>query len=169
MQNSPIITKMQVIPVAGYDGMLMTLSGAHAPCFTRNLVVLTDNAGHTGVGEIHGGDYTCDCLNAVRPLVEGQPVARYREVLQKIHRIAKHADGDDGDGVTGFVEADLVQEGHVEEDDLGTLARRKEIGPILGDKRVDGRVDPIKRGGVGLDDLAQAGATDGAVFNGVRE
>ena len=46
MQNSPIITKMQVIPVAGYDGMLMTLSGAHAPCFTRNLVVLTDNAGH---------------------------------------------------------------------------------------------------------------------------
>ena len=79
MQNSPIITKMQVIPVAGYDGMLMTLSGAHAPCFTRNLVVLTDNAGHTGVGEIHGGDYTCDCLNAVRPLVEGQPVARYRE------------------------------------------------------------------------------------------
>ena len=75
MQNSPIITKMQVIPVAGYDGMLMTLSGAHAPCFTRNLVVLTDNAGHTGVGEIHGGDYTCDCLNAVRPLVEGQPVA----------------------------------------------------------------------------------------------
>ena len=89
MQNSPIITKMQVIPVAGYDGMLMTLSGAHAPCFTRNLVVLTDNAYHTGVGEIHGGDYTCDCLNAVRPLVEGQPVARYREVLQKIHRIAK--------------------------------------------------------------------------------
>ena len=78
-------------------------------------------------------------------------------------------DGDDGDGVTGFVEADLVQEGHVEEDDLGTLVRRKEIGPILGDKRVDGRVDPIKRGGVGLDDLAQAGATDGAVFNGVRE
>ena len=69
------------------------------PCFTRNLVVLTDNAGHTGVGEIHGGDYTCDCLNAVRPLVEGQPVARYREVLQKIHRIAKHADGDDGEGI----------------------------------------------------------------------
>ena len=99
MQNSPIITKMQVIPVAGYDGMLMTLSGAHAPCFTRNLVVLTDNAGHTGVGEIHGGDYTCDCLNAVRPLVEGQPVVRYREVLQKIHRIAKHADGDDGEGI----------------------------------------------------------------------
>ena len=29
--KSPIVTKMQVIPVAGYDSMLMTLSGAHAP------------------------------------------------------------------------------------------------------------------------------------------
>jgi len=95
----PVITKMQVIPVAGYDSMLMTLSGAHAPCFIRNLVILTDSLNHTGIGEIHGGDYTCDCLNAVRPLVEGQPVARYREVLQKIHRIAKHADGDDGEGI----------------------------------------------------------------------
>ena len=52
----PVITKMQVIPVAGYDSMLMTLSGAHAPCFTRNLVILTDSLNHTGIGEIHGGD-----------------------------------------------------------------------------------------------------------------
>ena len=99
MENSPIITQMQVIPVAGYDSMLMTLSGAHAPCFTRNLVILTDNAGHTGLGEIHGGDYTCQCLNAVRPLVEGQPVARYREVLQNIHRLSTRAEGDDGEGI----------------------------------------------------------------------
>ena len=38
--DSPIITSMQVLPVAGYDSMLMTLSGAHGPCFTRNLVLL---------------------------------------------------------------------------------------------------------------------------------
>ena len=97
--TSPIITKMQVIPVAGYDSMLMTLSGAHAPCFTRNLVILTDNAGHTGIGEIHGGDYTCECLNAVKPLVEGQPVACYRQVLQRIHKLAQRAEGDDGEGI----------------------------------------------------------------------
>ena len=54
--SSPVITSMQVIPVAGYDSMLMTLSGAHAPCFTRNIVILKDSAGHTGIGEIHGGD-----------------------------------------------------------------------------------------------------------------
>ena len=67
--KAPVITEMQVIPVAGYDSMLMTLSGAHAPCFTRNLVILKDSAGHTGIGEIHGGDYTHDGLEAMKPLV----------------------------------------------------------------------------------------------------
>lgn len=31
MIASPTITEMKVIPVAGYDSMEMTLSGAHAP------------------------------------------------------------------------------------------------------------------------------------------
>ena len=95
----PYVTSMQVIPVAGYDSMLMTLSGAHAPCFTRNLVILTDSAGHTGIGEIHGGDYTHDGLEAMRPLVEGMPVSCGREVLQKIHRaVDPHAD-EAGEGI----------------------------------------------------------------------
>ncbi len=97
--NSPIITKMEVIPVAGYDSMLMTLSGAHAPCFTRNLVVLTDSCGHTGIGEIHGGDYTHDGLMAMRSLVEGAPVACYREVLQKIHKLTDSHDDDASEGI----------------------------------------------------------------------
>ena len=96
--KSPVITKMQVIPVAGYDSMLMTLSGAHAPVFTRNLVILTDSAGHTGIGEIHGGDYTCDCLKAVEPLVVGQEVSKYRHVLQTIHKLA------DPDAETGDIQ-----------------------------------------------------------------
>ena len=36
--------------------MLMNLSGAHGPFFTRNLLVLTDSAGRTGVGEVPGGE-----------------------------------------------------------------------------------------------------------------
>ena len=52
---SPVITAMQVIPVAGYDSMLLNLCGAHAPFFTRNLVLLTDSAGNTGMGEVPGG------------------------------------------------------------------------------------------------------------------
>lgn len=87
--NSPIITKMEVIPVAGYDSMLMSLSEAHAPWFTRNLVVLTDSLRHQGIGEIHGGDYTCESLRACIPFVEGQEISRYRKILQIIHRNAQ--------------------------------------------------------------------------------
>jgi glucarate dehydratase len=98
-RGTPTVTEMQVIPVAGYDSMLMTLSGAHAPFFTRNLVILKDSAGHTGIGEIHGGDYTCESLRACIPLVEGSPIGAYRRVLQSIHRAAKRAAEDDGEGI----------------------------------------------------------------------
>ena len=97
--GSPIITKMFVIPVAGRDSMLMTLSGAHAPFFTRNLVILEDNAGHTGIGEIHGGDYTCESLKRCIPLVEGEEIGAYRQILNKIHRAAKTHEEDDGEGI----------------------------------------------------------------------
>ena len=95
----PIIERMDVIPVAGFDSMLMTLSGAHAPCFTRNLVVLTDSEGRQGIGEIHGGDYTCASLRAMKPLVEGWPVVKYREALQRIHRAMGRSADDDGEGI----------------------------------------------------------------------
>lgn len=49
--TTPVVTAMQVIPVAGHDSMLMNLSGAHAPFFTRNIVIIKDNSGHTGVGK----------------------------------------------------------------------------------------------------------------------
>lgn len=97
--KSPIVKEMQVIPVAGYDSMLMTLSGAHAPYFTRNLVILKDSAGHTGIGEIHGGDYTCEALKSCVPFVEGKEIGRYRSILDSIHRGVKKADDDDGEGI----------------------------------------------------------------------
>ena len=56
MDSWPTITQMTVIPVAGYDSFLLNLSGGHGPVFVRNLVVLEDNAGRTGVGETPGGE-----------------------------------------------------------------------------------------------------------------
>ena len=76
-KGTPVVVDMQVIPVAGHDSMLMTLSGAHGPFFTRNLVILKDSAGHTGIGEIHGGDYTCDALKSCIPLVVGKQVGTF--------------------------------------------------------------------------------------------
>ena len=54
--GTPPVADMRVIPVAGRDSMLLNLSGAHGPFFTRNVVVLRDSSGHTGVGEVPGGE-----------------------------------------------------------------------------------------------------------------
>ena len=69
---TPRITRVQVIPVAGHDSMLLNLSGAHGPFFTRNLLVLTDSSGRTGVGEVPGGEKIRNTLEDARPLIEGQ-------------------------------------------------------------------------------------------------
>ena len=53
-QSSPTVTEMKVIPVAGQDSMLLNIGGAHNAWFTRNIVVLKDSAGNTGVGEAPG-------------------------------------------------------------------------------------------------------------------
>ncbi len=84
MSGSPIVKKMDVIPVAGYDSMLMTLSGAHAPCFTRNIVILEDNAGNKGVGEVHGGESITEALNQYKEFVLGQEIGNYRNIIDKI-------------------------------------------------------------------------------------
>ena len=83
-QQRPVVTRMRVVPVAGHDSMLLNLSGAHAPHFTRNLVILTDSEGRTGVGEVPGGEPIRSTLEAAQDLVVGQPVAQYRAVLRAV-------------------------------------------------------------------------------------
>ena len=92
--HTPTITRMQVIPVAGHDGMLMNLSGAHGPFFTRNIVILTDSSGHTGLGEVPGGEKIRQTLEDAHPLVEGQPIGHYNAVLQTMRQ--QFADRDSG-------------------------------------------------------------------------
>lgn len=82
--EAPVVTEMRVIPVAGQDSMLLNLSGAHAPFFTRNLVLLTDSAGNVGAGEVPGGEKIRRVLEESRELVEGQPVSAYRAALQSV-------------------------------------------------------------------------------------
>ncbi|MEN3347512.1 MAG: glucarate dehydratase [Bradyrhizobium sp.] len=79
--GAPIVTAMEVIPVAGRDGMLLNLSGAHAPFFTRNLVILTDNSRHTGVGEVPGGENIRKTLEDARDLVVGQSIGALNTIL----------------------------------------------------------------------------------------
>jgi glucarate dehydratase len=79
----PLITELEVVPVAGRDSMLLNLSGAHGPFFTRNIVILKDNAGHTGVGEVPGGEKIRRTIEDARSLVVGQPIGDHLRLLQQ--------------------------------------------------------------------------------------
>ncbi|BFT72917.1 glucarate dehydratase [Paenibacillus sp. P36] len=92
--STPIITELKVIPVAGHDSMLFNLSGAHAPFFTRNIVILKDSAGHTGVGEVPGGENIRKTLEDASPLVIGQSIGQYNNILTKVRK--QFADRDQG-------------------------------------------------------------------------
>lgn len=84
MSSTPKITAMQVIPVAGYDSMLLNLSGAHSPFFTRNIVIIKDNAGNTGVGEIPGGEKIRQTLEDAASLVMGKTIGEYKNILSLV-------------------------------------------------------------------------------------
>jgi glucarate dehydratase len=92
--GAPIVTEMQVIPVAGRDSMLLNLSGAHGPFFTRNIVILTDNSGHVGVGEVPGGEKIRKTLEDAHDLVVGQTIGACNNILAAVR--AQFADRDSG-------------------------------------------------------------------------
>ncbi len=84
--STPRITSLRVVPVAGRDSMLLNLSGAHGPFFTRNVLILTDSAGHVGVGEVPGGEPIRQTLEDASPLVCGQTLGDRQRVLQQVQR-----------------------------------------------------------------------------------
>lgn len=97
----PTIIKMEVISVAGYDSMLLNLSGAHSPFFTRNIVILTDSSGNTGVGEVPGGEKIKDVLEASRPILLKQQISQFNLILNGVRK--KFADQDSqGRGLQTF-------------------------------------------------------------------
>ena len=79
-------TALRVIPVAGRDSMLLNLSGAHGPFFTRNLLILTDSAGRTGVGEVPGGEKIRQTLQDAAALIVGQRSARTSACCRRCSR-----------------------------------------------------------------------------------
>lgn len=92
--STPIVKSIRAIPVAGHDSMLLNLSGAHGPYFTRNILIIEDNSGNIGVGEIPGGEKILATLNDAKVLVEGQPIGEYKNLLKKIQQ--NFADRDSG-------------------------------------------------------------------------
>jgi len=81
--TAPIVQSMRVVPVAGRDGMLLNLSGAHAPFFTRNIVIVTDNAGHTGLGEVPVGELQAHGVEDGLQVADGLTLDQRPCVLQR--------------------------------------------------------------------------------------
>src|SRR5476649_1438692 len=92
--SAPVVTEMLVIPVAGHDSMLLNLSGAHGPFFTRNVVILKNNVGHTGLGEVPGGEKIRQTLEDAKPLVIGKYIGDYNAILNSVRE--RFADRDAG-------------------------------------------------------------------------
>ena len=94
LSSTPVVTALRVIPVAGRDSMLLNLSGAHGPFFTRNLLILSDSAGRSGIGEVPGGEKIRRTLEDAAPLVMAQPIGAQQRLLQTVQQA--FADRDSG-------------------------------------------------------------------------
>ncbi|MBX7432610.1 glucarate dehydratase [Mycobacterium sp. Y57] len=143
--RTPVVTAVTVIPVAGHDSMLLNLSGAHGPFFTRNLVIIEDSAGHTGVGEVPGGEAIRRTLEDARALIAGRSIGDYHAVLADIRR--RFADRDAGG--RGAQTFDLRVTVHavtaVESALLDLLGQHLEVpvAALLGDGRQRTRVQAL--------------------------
>lgn len=84
--GTPVVTSLEVVPVAGQDSMLLNLSGAHGPYFTRNVLILKDSAGRTGVGEVPGGESIRQTLEDARQFLIGQPLGQYQRILGQVRQ-----------------------------------------------------------------------------------
>ncbi|WP_432512709.1 enolase C-terminal domain-like protein [Kineococcus sp. SYSU DK001] len=125
--------------------MLLNLSGAHGPFFTRNVVVLTDSDGRTGVGEVPGGEAIRRTLVEAGELITGEPVARHRDLLQRVQRTFAGRDA----GGRGLQTFDLRTTVHVvtalEAALLDLLGKFLEVpvADLLGDGRRRDRVQAL--------------------------
>ena len=140
--KTPKIVSMEVFPVAGRDSMLLNLSGAHGPYFTRNVVVLKDDAGRTGVGEVPGGSKITSALEGIKSFVVGSSIGAYKNTLLRI----KTSLAGQADDVRGAQTFDLRTGVHVltaiEAPLLDLLGQYLEVpvAALLGDGQVRSKV-----------------------------
>lgn len=155
---APRITGMRVVPVAGHDSMLLNLSGAHAPFFTRNVVVLTDEAGNTGLGEVPGGEAIRQTIEDARALVIGARVGTHAGIVAEVGRRFAARDAG-GRGLQTFdLRTTIHAQTAIEAAMLDLLGRHLgvAVADLLGEGRQRDRVEMLGY----LFYIADRGATD---------
>lgn len=101
MHQTPKIVEMSVYPVAGRDSMLMNLSGAHGPYFTRNIVIMKDSNGNTGLGEVPGGEKIRTTLEDAKVYILGQSIGNYKNIMNTVRNAFSDRDSE-GRGLQTF-------------------------------------------------------------------
>jgi glucarate dehydratase len=76
--------------------------------FTRILVLLTDSAGNTGMGEVPGSDGILQALRKLAPLVVGTETGRHRRTLNTLRAAVSGASHQ----VTSSAEAAVMKQPH---------------------------------------------------------
>jgi glucarate dehydratase len=92
VKTTPVVTEMNVYPVAGRDSMLLNLSGAHGAYFTRNIVIIKDDSGNVGVGEVPGGEGIRKTLEDAKDIVIGSSIGNYNNILNKVRKTFESRD-----------------------------------------------------------------------------
>ena len=82
--RTPAVARVEVVPVAGYDSMLLNLSGAHGPFFTRTVAIVTDSSGHVGVGEVPGGEAIRRTVEEAGAMLVGRSIAEFAGALRTV-------------------------------------------------------------------------------------
>src|SRR5215472_10809500 len=145
LTDTPRVTAMRVVPVAGLDSMLLNLSGAHGPYFIRNLVLLEDNAGHTGVGEVPGGEAIRAVLEESQPLVVGTHIGDRERVLEFVGQRFANLDAE-GRGVQTYDQRVAIHAMTAIESALLDLLGKYldlPVAALLGDGQQRSRVDVL--------------------------
>ncbi|ORM35871.1 glucarate dehydratase [Williamsia sp. 1135] len=167
--GAPVVTDMRVIPIAGRDSMLLNLSGAHAPFFTRNLVIITDSDGNIGVGEVPGGEPIRQTLDDARQLVVGRGIGGHNAVLADMRRTFADRDAGGRGNQTFDLRVAIHAVTAVESALLDLLGQHLgvPVAALLGDGQQRERVQALgylffigDRNKTGLDYADGAGETD---------
>lgn len=72
--------------------MLLNLSGAHGPFFTRNILIIETNEGKTGLGEVPGGEKIRLALESIREILIAKPISNWNELLNKVRSTLAYHD-----------------------------------------------------------------------------
>ena len=145
LTDTPRVTAMRVVPVAGLDSMLLNLSGAHGPYFIRNLVLLEDSSGHTGVGEVPGGEAIRTVLEESHSLVVGTNIGDRERVLESVGQRFANLDAG-GRGVQTYDQRVAIHAITAIESALLDLLGKhldRPVAALLGDGQQRSRVDVL--------------------------